>query len=127
MCPTHEYPKNFAYDPGTKTLRVGDGEFAPVRLELWDFSVSGLQVVNSWLGYRELERSGRKSSPLDDIRPERWHFAEELLELPWVLEATIELQPLGAKLLAEVFAAPLFASDELPTPSAAERKPPAIS
>ena len=127
MCPTHEYPKNFAYDPGTKTLRVGDGEFGPVSQEVWDYSVSGLQIVKSWLDYRKLEGSGRKSSELDDIRPARWDFTEKLLELLWVLEATIELQPLGAKLLAEVFAAPLFASDELPTPSAAERKPPAIS
>lgn len=98
-----------------------------MRPEVWDFSVSGLQVVNSWLAYRELERSGRKSSPLDDIRPECWDFAEELLELLWVLEATIELQPRGESLLLEVCASPLFASDELPTPSAAERKPPAIS
>ena len=121
-----EYPKDFAYSPQEKTIHVGDGEFGPVSQEVWNYSVSGLHVVKSWLDYRKLERSGRKSSELDDIRPARWDFTEKLLELLWVLEATIELQPLGATLLAEVCAAPLFASDELPTPSAAERKPLAI-
>ena len=121
-----EYPKDFSYDPLSKTLRVGDGEFGTVAEEVWDFSVSGLQVVKSWLGYRKEERSGRKSSELDKIRPERWDFTEELLELLWVLESTIEMQPRGATLLAEVCASPLFSANDLPQPSAAERKPPVV-
>ncbi len=122
-----EYPKDFSYNPGSRILRVGDGEFAPVSQEVWEYSVSDLQVVRSWLSYRKADRAGKKSSPLDDIRPERWDFTEELLKLLWVLEATLELQPRGATLLAEVCASPLFSAAELPTPSAAERKPPAIS
>lgn len=122
-----EYPKDFSYQPGNRTLHVGDGEFAPVSREVWEYSVSGLQVVRSWLNYRKEERAGRKSSPLDDIRPERWEFTEELLELLWVLEATLELQPQGAALLAEVCASSLFLSSELPTPTEAERKPPKVS
>ena len=94
---------------------------------VWHYSVSGLQVVKSWLGYRSLERKGKKSSPLDAIRPERWDFTEELLELLWVLEATIELQPQGATLLAEVCASPLFSASELPQPTAEARKPPGAS
>ena len=85
-------------------MRVGDGEFAPVAPEVWNYSVSGLQIVKSWLDYRKLKRSGRRSSPLDDIRPESWNFAEELLELLWVLEATIALQPEGEELLDMVCA-----------------------
>ena len=57
--------------------------------EVWRYSVSGLQVVKSWLNYRKLNRAGKKSSPLDDIRPEQWDFTEELLEMLWVLEETI--------------------------------------
>jgi hypothetical protein len=50
------------------------------------------------------EPKGKKSSPLDDIRPERWtgDFTTELLELLWILEATIAEYPQQAKLLARV-------------------------
>ena len=56
--------------------------------------------------------------------PERWEFAEELLQLLWVLEETVRLQPEGAALLDEVCASELFTADELPTPTDAERQPP---
>ena len=122
------YPDGHAYDAERQVLRVGEGEhageFAPVAPEVWDYSVSGMRIVESWLNRRKENRSGRKSSPLDDIRPERWAFEEELLELLWVLEGTLALEPEGAALLAEVCASPLFTAAELPQPSAAERKPP---
>ena len=118
------YPADFSYDPKAQVLRVGDGEFSPVKPEVWDYSVSGLQVVKSWLDYRKLNGAGRKSSALDTIRPERWEFAEELLELLWVLEATISLQPEGSALLEEVCASDLFLADELPQPKPEERQPP---
>ena len=118
------YPEDFSYDEVAQVLRVGDGEFAPVAPEVWAYSVSGLQVVKSWLDYRKLKRAGRRSSPLDDIRPARWDFTEDLLELLWVLEETIRRQPEGAALLQEVCASALFAAHELPTPTDAERQPP---
>ena len=122
-----EYPAGFHYDPGTKTLHVGDGEFAPVAPAVWSYSVSGLQVVKSWLDYRKLVPSGRKSSDLDKIRPERWTFGEELIELLWLLEATVALEPEGVTLLDEVCASPLFSADDLPTPTKEERKPPNVA
>ncbi|MBN1867679.1 N-6 DNA methylase [Candidatus Sumerlaeota bacterium] len=87
------YPEDFDYNENTRTLRVGDGEFAPVAPEVFAFEVSGLKVVQSWLKYRMKRGAGKKSSPLDDIRPERWasQFTTELLELLWVLEATVEI------------------------------------
>ena len=125
--PHDKYPDDFEYDPDTRVLRVGEGEFGPVSPEVWGYSVSGLQVVKSWLDYRKLNRSGKKSSELDDIRPERWEFQEELLELLWVLEETIKLQPVGADLLEEVCASPIFSADELPKPTDEERQPPRVA
>ena len=119
-----QYPQKYAYDPATQVLWVGEGRFTPVSPEVWNYSVSGLQIVKSWLDKRKLKRSGRKSSPLDNIRPERWDFTEELLELLWVLEETVRLQPDGAALLEEVCASDLFSSDELPIPGDEERQPP---
>ena len=122
-----EYPAGFHYDPSTKTLRVGDGEFAPVHPAIWSYSVSGLHVVKSWLDYRKLVPSGRKSSDLDKIRPERWTFGEGLLELLWLLEATVALEPEGVTLIDEVCASPLFSAQDLPSPTNEERKPPNVA
>ncbi len=118
------YPESYEYDRTNDVLRVGDGVFSPVKPEVWDYSVSGMQIVKTWLDRRSLRGSGRKSSPLDNIRPVRWDFIEELLELLWVLERTIELQPVGAGLLEKVCESELFSAAELPTPSATERRAP---
>ncbi len=122
--PQSEYPNSFHYDEQTLTLHVGEGEFRPVPRAVYEYSVSGLQIVRSWLGYRMRDRKGKKSSPLDDIRPERWEFSEELLELLWVIERTIDLEPTGRALLDAVLESELWTAAELPSPSDAERKPP---
>ena len=120
------YPEDYAYDEETETLRVGEGEFRPVSKEIWEYEVSGLRVVRSWLGYRMKDPSGKSSSPLDEIRPERWtgEMTTELLELLWVLEATVEKEPELAAFLQKIVDSPTFEAAELPQPTDAERKPP---
>ena len=120
------YPEAFRYDDVTRTLHVGAGEFAPVAPEVHEFEVSGLKVVQSWLRRRMKDGGGKKSSPLDDVRPERWTpgFTTELLELLWVLEATLAGYPEQARLLDAVVEGPCFRADELPPVHAAMRKPP---
>ena len=123
--PAH-YPEGYEYNEAKRTLIVGGGNFKPVPPEVYEFDVSGLKVVQSWLSYRMKEGAGRKSSPLDDIRPERWasQFTTELLELLWVLEATVKEYPRQAKLLEQVLKSPLFTEDELPDVPEAARKAP---
>ncbi len=120
------YPEEFSYDPVELTLKVGEGEIRPVAPEVYNYNVSGLEVVKSWLGYRKKNPRGRSSSPLDEIRPERWtgEMTRELLDLLWVLEATVEREPEFAELLAEITASEVFTADELPEPTEEERKPP---
>ena len=122
-----EYPVDFEYIPATEVLRIGNGEFSPVAPEIWNYSISGLEVVKSWLNYRKLVPAGKKSSPLDDIGSERWEFSEELLELLWILEQTIALEPMGTALLEEVCDSALFLADDLPRPTTRERKPPQLT
>jgi len=109
-------PESFSYNEATRTIHVGHGEFSPVTPEVFSFEVSGLKVVQSWLKYRMKTGAGKKSSPLDDIRPERWpgQFTTELLELLWVLEATVAGYPEQAKLLEEVVSGPCLQADALP-------------
>ena len=121
------YPEKYEYNDATKTLHVGAGDFATVAPEVYAFEVSGLKVVQSWLKYRMKNGGGKKSSPLDDIRPETWtgEFTTELLELLWVLQATLAEYPAQAKLLGQVVSGKCFAADELPAVPDAARKPPA--
>ena len=121
-----DYPEGHDYDPETATLFVGGGEIRPVPPEVYGYEVSGLEVVKSWLGYRRKNPRGRTSSPLDGIRPERWtgEMTRELLQLLWVLEATVEAEPELAALLEEIVASEVFAADELPEPTDEEREPP---
>jgi predicted helicase len=118
------YPNDFRYDAAGGRLLVGDGVIEPVSKDVWAFQVSGLQVLRSWLGYRMEDRKGRKSSPLDDIRPARWTFTEELLMLLALLERTIELTPNAADLLDRILAGALIDPSELPTPPDFQRQPP---
>lgn len=120
------YPEEFSYDAAAKMLKVGTGEIAPVAPEVFGFSVSGFEVVRSWLAYRMKAGAGRQTSELDKIRPERWtaQMSRELLELLWVLEHTVARYPTLADLFDRIVAGPLFRADELPQPTEAEREPP---
>ena len=120
------YPEAFFYNESTQTLCVGQGEFAPVRPEVYTFEVSGLKVVQSWLKYRMKAGSGRKSSPLNDVRPQRWtsEYTEGLLSLLWMVEATLAEYPAQQALLEEILAGGLFRAEELPPVPLKARKAP---
>lgn len=119
--PVRGYPDKFSYDESKQVLSVGSGAFGNVSSDVWGFQVSGLRVLPSWLGYRMAERKGKKSSPLDEIRPERWTFTSELLQLLAILERTVELTPKAASLLSEVVSGKLIDGSALPTPTDAQR------
>ncbi|MGI8755446.1 MAG: type ISP restriction/modification enzyme, partial [Acidimicrobiales bacterium] len=88
------------------------------------FGVSGLRVVDSWLGYRMARRKGKRSSPLDEIGPERWTHTPELLQLLAIVEHTVAVTADAVELLDEVVEGPLVDPALLPVPTDAERKPP---
>lgn len=120
------YPRDHRYDADRKELCVGDGVFAPVEPEVRGFSVSGLDVVGSWLDYRMREGAGRRSSYLDTIRPSSWPgaFTEELLRLLWVIEHTVALGPDLNDVLDAVVNSPTISGSDLPQPTDAQRQAP---
>ena len=119
------YPESFRYDATSQTVQVGAGRFAPVQPEVFEFEVSGLHVVRSWLGYRMKLGGGRKSSPLNEIRPNSWTaaFTTELLELLWVLEATVAMYQEQGALAKEIFAGDCFLDEDLPPVPPQARRP----
>lgn len=76
--------------------------------------------------FRKASGKGKKSSPLDDIRPRTWTFTDELLRLITILQHTIDVTPAAAQLLDEIVNGPLLLATDLPQPTEAERKPPRV-
>mgnify|MGYP001173732441 CR=1 FL=1 len=120
-----DYPERHHYDPSRQVLHVGLGQLGPVSPGVIGYGVSGLQVVKSWLDYRMKKGAGKRSSPLDALRPERWTAAltRELLELCWVLEYTLTQLPILDAWQGEMLASPLLLATEIALPTAAEREP----
>ncbi|WP_318774372.1 type ISP restriction/modification enzyme [Thermus sp.] len=63
------YPASHRYDPGTRTLHVGDGEVKEVAPEVWDYKVSGFRPLKAWLDYRKKDRRGGKARPWTGSSP----------------------------------------------------------
>lgn len=114
--PLEEYPRRFAHRDGV--LEVGEGRFGPVAAEVWGYEVSGLKVLSSWLGGRMLQPRGRTSSPLDALRPVAWTEAlsQELLEVLWALERSLELHRRQGEVFSEIVAGAVIGADSLPRP-----------
>jgi len=95
------HPRHFTYDPDQQVLQLGDGLFGPISREVWDYAVSGLAVVRSWVR-RRMPKNG--TSLLDAIGPRTWTavLTRELLEVLWLLEATLDLEPALDGLLDEI-------------------------
>ena len=121
-----EYPNEFSYNHESKELRIGDGRIAPIESEVWSYEISGLKVLQSWLGYRMKKPKGRKSSELDEIRPQHWSpdMTKTLISLVWILEATINIEPDLEGILQSVIKSECFRASELPKPSEAQKAPP---
>lgn len=117
------------YDASAEVLRIADGRLRGVSKDVWEFSVSGMEIIPKWLGYRMARPAGRaasSTSPLDEIRPATWlsEWSDELVEITAVLKETLALLPSGAALLDEIVAGPQISADELPHPPSWMRQAP---
>jgi hypothetical protein len=101
--PGAAFPADFAYDAAEQTLLVGERTFGPLAPAVWGYSVSGMRILPSWLR-RRISGTTRGRSPLDAIAQKGWTAAltRELLELVWVLEATLALEPALEVVLDEI-------------------------
>lgn len=122
--------KAVQYDAHAHQLHVGDGVVGGVSPEVRHFEVSGMNVLDKWLGARTRKgigkAAGKAAKPLDRIRPTEWEdeWNDELLDLLRVLTATVEKNTGQADLLDQILAGPLIEASALPVPTAAERKVP---
>jgi hypothetical protein len=110
-------PEVIDYDVSARTLHVGDGRIAPVGPEVWRYEVSGMKVVKRWFDRRKREPEGRRSSPLDEMVPNRWDpdWTSELLDVLNVVTLLVELEAAQASLLDRILAGPRFTVADLTT------------
>jgi hypothetical protein len=125
-----EMPDTLGYDAGRHRLLVGRGFIENVPLAVWQYEVSGKQVLLQWFSYRKKNRERpiigdrRKPSPLGDIQPDHWlpEYTTELLNVLNVLAMLVDLEPQQAELLDRICAGPLISEDELKAAGAFEVK-----
>lgn len=129
-------PDTIDYDGATQELRIGDGVIGPVRREVVDYEVSGVNLLDKWFSYRRRNRERptigtKERSSLEAIQPETWlaSYTEELVDLLHVLTLLVDLQDDQAALLDEILDGPLLteadltATGHLPRSEAVETSP----
>jgi hypothetical protein len=123
-----EMPDSINYDAGKHRLLVGHGFIENVPMAVWQYEVSGKQVLLQWFSYRKKDRERpiigdrRPPSPLGEIQPDHWlpEYTTELLNVLNVVGLLVELEPMQADLLERICAGPLISGAELKAAGALE-------
>ena len=115
------FPNSISYDPASRELHIGQGFVENVPQEVWDYEISGKQVLIQWFSYRRLDRSRpimgdrRPPSSLNNIQPDSWlaEYTTALLNLLHVLCRLVRLEPRQADLLKRICDGPNLHVDDL--------------
>ena len=77
-------PDTAIYDPSDGTLTIGDGVVTDITLDVWDYEVGGMPVIEQWLGATADPGARRRQSRLDLITVDAWEagWTAELLLRP---------------------------------------------
>jgi len=118
-----EMPDSMEYDKSNHRLLIGHGYVENVSLAVWNYKVSGKQVLRQWFSYRKANRerpiigTRRQPSSLGDIQPNHWlaEYTTELINLLHILEKLIQLEPAQADLLEQICSTPVITVNELST------------
>jgi hypothetical protein len=114
-------PEVIAYDATAGRLLLGQGYIEGVTSQIWNYEVSGMQVLLQWFSYRKANRerpiigNRRPPSKLGKIQPDHWlaEYTTELINLLNVIGRLVELEPLQAELLEQVCSGSMISVDEL--------------
>ncbi|MDE0436609.1 MAG: hypothetical protein OXH92_21645, partial [Bryobacterales bacterium] len=117
------FPDRIEYDAAARRLKIGSGFIDNVQPAVWEYEVSGKQVLVQWFSYRRLDRSRpiigdrRRPSALEKIQPAGWlaEYTTELMNVLHVLGRMVALEPRQADLLKRICDGPLLSDDDLRT------------
>lgn len=118
--PDH-FPNHVAYDEAAHRLNIGDGFIDNVPPSVWEYKISGKQVLTQWFSYRRLDRSrpiiGNRRPPslLNNIQPRSWlaEYTTELMNVLNILGRLLVLEPRQADLLNRICDSPMINTDVL--------------
>ena len=98
-----DYPQDFGFDEKRNIIYIKNKNVTNknthlidfienVSQEVWEFSISGFKPVQSWLQYRKKNGAGKRSSPLDDIRPTIWtnQMTKQISNILWTIEISLQ-------------------------------------
>lgn len=114
-------PDTIDYDATTRRLSVGNGYVENVEFRVWNYEISGKQVLRQWFSYRKANRERpmigdrRTPSKLGEVQPDYWlaEYTTELINVLNVLGWLVELEQPQADLLERVCSAETISADEL--------------
>ena len=115
------FPNRIEYDTAARRLKVGDGFIDNVPPAVWEYEVSGKQVLVQWFSYRRHDRSRpiigdrRPPSALERVQPDIWlaDYTTELMNVLHVLGRLVALEPHQADLLSRICGGLLMNADDL--------------
>ena len=120
-----DMPDTLGYNVAKHRLLIGHGFIDNVSPAVWNYEVSGKQVLVQWFsrkGNRERPIIGDRRPPiyLGSIQPDHGlpEYTTELLNVLNVLGLLVELEPKQAELLEEICAGPLISEVDLKTAGA---------
>lgn len=98
-----------------QAMLFGDGLWSGLDRRVFDYTVGGKKVLDSWAGYRLKNPNGKRTSPLNGIVQEEWprEWSEELGRLLAVLTHLVHLEEDQQQLLDRVLAGPLISREDL--------------
>ena len=116
-----DFPNELRYDAAARRLFVGKGYAENVSQAMFDYDVSGMNVLNQWFSYRKKDRrrpiigDRRPPSPLSDIQPDHWlaEYTSDLLDLLHVLGRLIALESAQAEVQEDILGATLLEHEQL--------------
>ena len=115
------FPDSIEYDAVARRLKIGHGFVDNVPRAVWEYEVSGKQVLVQWFSYRRFDRSRpiigdkRQPSPLEKVQPDGWlaEYTTELMNVLHILGRLVALEPQQADLLGRICDGPLLSADDL--------------
>jgi len=116
-----DFPDSIDHDATKQRLLVGKGFIDHVPTAVWEYEVSGKQVLRQWFSYRKKDRSRpligdkRPPSPLGNIQPDHWlpEYTSELLNVINILAMLVEMEPRQADLLERICDGPLIPASKI--------------
>jgi hypothetical protein len=114
-------PESIEFDPVKNRLYVGEGFIDGVLPQVWNYEVSGKQILRQWFSSRKANREKpvigdkRPPSPLGDIQPDHWlpEYTTELLNVLHVISLLVELEAKQGSLLTRICSGPTITTEQL--------------